>query len=164
MDFTFEPITSDHRKSIIDIFNYYIENNFAAYPENQVPYDLFDHFIQATAGFPTVAVKDKNGTVIGFGTLRPYNPISTFFHTAEITYFIMPEFTGQGIGSSILDYLTQKAVERGVTSLLASISSKNEGSINFHKKHGFVECGRFRNIGKKNGQFFDVVWMQKTLN
>lgn len=36
-------------------------------------------------------------------------------------------------------------------------------SINFHKKNGFIECGRFQRIGRKHGQTFDVIWMQKML-
>ncbi|WP_243669404.1 hypothetical protein [Methanoculleus chikugoensis] len=35
--------------------------------------------------------------------------------------------------------------------------------MRFHRRHGFVECGRFRNVGSKHGVLFDVVWMQKFL-
>ena len=35
--------------------------------------------------------------------------------------------------------------------------------MKFHLRHGFVECGRFRNIGRKQGQVFDVVYYQKML-
>jgi phosphinothricin acetyltransferase len=63
----------------------------------------------------------------------------------------------------MLDYLINKAKEKGITSILASISSLNERSINFHRKNGFIECGRFREIGKKKGKTFDVVYMQKML-
>lgn len=45
--------------------------------------------------------------------------------------------------------------------LLASISSRNEQSLAFHRKRGFVECGRLRDVGVKFGKSFDVVWMQK---
>ena len=151
------------RDAVIDIFNHYVENSFAAYPEGKVPYDFFDLFIRMTEGYPAVTVKDAQGKVIGFGFLRAYNPIGTFSGTAEITYFLSPGSTGRGIGHSLLEYLLGKAVEMGLSSVLASISSLNEGSINFHKKNGFSECGRFMGIGKKKGRPFDVVWMQKIL-
>jgi phosphinothricin acetyltransferase len=51
----------------------------------------------------------------------------------------------------------------GLNSILASVSSLNEASMIFHLRHGFVECGRFRNIGWKQGQAFDVVYYQKML-
>jgi L-amino acid N-acyltransferase YncA len=66
--------------------------------------------------------------------LRAYSPFPTFSKTAEITYFIKPGYTGKGIGKKILDSLLAKARETGITSIIASISSLNEGSINFHKK------------------------------
>jgi L-amino acid N-acyltransferase YncA len=52
---------------------------------------------------------------------------------------------------------------RDVTTLAAPISSRNEQGIAFHLKHGFVEVGRFHQIGRKMGQLFDVVRMQKML-
>ncbi len=86
-----------------------------------------------------------------------------FSRVAEITYFMAPEYVGQGIGSQILERLLVWARENGITSILASISSLNPGSIAFHKKNGFVECGRFAGIGRKKGKDFDVVWMQKMI-
>ncbi|MDD4050440.1 MAG: GNAT family N-acetyltransferase [candidate division Zixibacteria bacterium] len=81
--------------------------------------------------------------------------------TGEITYFILPEFTGRGIGVELLGRLTEEAKARGIDTLLGSISSLNEGSLRFHLRHGFVECGRFRRIGRKQGRDFDVIWVQK---
>ncbi|MGD0951544.1 MAG: hypothetical protein ABR985_03985 [Methanotrichaceae archaeon] len=49
----------------------------------------------------------------------------------------------------------------GIVTVLASISSLNQASLAFHKKNGFVECGRFVGIGRKMGKGFDVVWMQR---
>jgi phosphinothricin acetyltransferase len=51
----------------------------------------------------------------------------------------------------------------GVKHLLANISSRNKQSIGFHLKNGFTECGRFHNIGRKKGDYFDVVWMEKEI-
>jgi len=163
MDNSITPITNKDRKAIIDIFNHYVENSFAAYPEKKVPYGAFDMFLQMFKGYPTATVKDGNGKVIGFGFLRSYNPMATFSHTAEITYFISPDYTGKGIGKELLDYLLSGGKEKGLTNILANISSVNSASIRFHKKNGFKECGRFQNVCRKNGRYFDVIWMQKIL-
>jgi len=40
----------------------------------------------------------------------------------------------------------------GVCRLLACISSLNGGSIAFHAKHDFAECGRCRRIGRQHGR------------
>jgi len=163
MNVIIESLTKDSQKEIIDIFNYYVENSFAAYPEHKLPYEAFNHFLKMCEGYPAIIAKDEQGNVLGFGMLRSYNPFPTFSQTAEITYFIKPGYTSKGLGKKILDFLVGKAIEKGITSILASISSLNDGSINFHKKNGFVECGRLRGIGNKMGKRFDVVYMQKML-
>jgi phosphinothricin acetyltransferase len=112
-------------------------------------------------GYPFLVAKDGEGKVLGFGLLRPHNPMPAFSRTAEITYFIAPDHTRKGIGGKMLDRLLAEAREMGITSILASISSLNPGSLAFHEKHGFRECGRFVGIGRKKGREFDVVWMQR---
>lgn len=163
MEYSISPISNEDREPIIDIFNYYIENSFAAYLENKLPYQAFDIFLQMSVGFPNGIIKNRDGTVVGFGMLRPHNPMPAFSQTAEISYFIHPAYTGKGLGKKLLDFLEKDARVKGVTNILANISSLNPNSIKFHQKNGFTECGRFRKIGKKKGQEFDTVWMQKIL-
>jgi phosphinothricin acetyltransferase len=149
--------------SVVDIFNHYVENSFAAYAERKVSYEFFDMLLTVSHGYPAICAKDERGQVIGFGLLREHHALSTFSQVAESTYFISPEYTGKGIGTSMLEYLVRGAKKKDITSILASISSLNKRSISFHKKNGFKECGRFRNICKKKGKLFDVVWMQRVL-
>jgi len=163
MELTLTPITPDDRDAVMDIFNYYVENSFAAYPENKLPHEFFGTLLKMCEGYPSVAVRDENGAVIGFGMLRPYSPMPAFAQTAEITYFLRQDSTGKGIGKAILERLIEEGRKKGVTNILAGISSLNEGSIRFHLKNGFVECGRFKSIGRKKGRDFDVVYCQRMI-
>jgi L-amino acid N-acyltransferase YncA len=163
MNINLKPINQNHREEIISIYNYYIENSFAAYLENSVSLDFFDQFLKMCEGYPAVVAEDKNGNIVGFGLLRAYHAFPAFARTAFITYFIKSGFTGKGIGKLILEYLIKRGREKGITSILADISSLNLQSINFHKKNGFKECGRFENVGVKDGRVFDIVYMQKKL-
>lgn len=161
MNYKLEPVRDEDGNQIIDIFNYYVENSFAAYPENKVPYEFFQTFLNLTQGYPFLVAKDVSDRIVGFGSLRPYSPMPTFSHAAEITYFISPEHTSKRLGKQMLDLLLAEARRMGIAIILASISSLNQASLAFHKKNGFVECGRFIGIGRKKGQEFDVVWMQR---
>lgn len=163
MKIILSPICKDDGKEVMDIFNYYIENSFAAYPDNRLPYEFFDRLLRMSRGYPTVTARTDEGTVAGFGLLRPYNPMPAFFRTAEITYFLKPGYTGRGIGKLLLEYLLEKGKQQGINAVLANISSLNEGSIRFHINNGFSECGRFREVGWKNGRTFDVLYYQKLL-
>jgi len=163
MGYRFESMKPDHRKPVIDIYNHYIEKSWAAYPDEPVGYALFDRFLDMTRGYPSLVVQTDSGDVVGFAFLRAFLPAATFRRTVEITYFILPEHTHQGLGGKILECFERDAEESGVDNLLASISSRNPLSLDFHRKHGFVECGRLRSVGRKFGEDFDVVWMQKII-
>lgn len=161
--FALEPMAECHGRAIIDIFNHYVTQSFAAYPDQPVPCDFFGRFQQMTQGYPAFVAVVEPGQVVGFGFLRPFHPASTLQRTAEVTYFISPDFTKQGLGTALLNRLIEEAMPRGIDSLVASISSKNEESIAFHRKNGFRECGRFDRAGRKNGQDFDIVWMHRQI-
>ncbi len=163
MKYSINPISDQDANAVLDIFNYYVENSFAAYPDKRLPRNSFDALLGLASGLPTGTIKDLNGRVAGFGMLRPYSPLPTFSRTAEVTYFLHPDYTGKGLGNALLTYLENKAKEKGVRTILANISSLNRLSIDFHLKNGFSECGRFLKIGEKKEQTFDIVWMQKMI-
>jgi phosphinothricin acetyltransferase len=153
----------DDRRPVMDIFNHYIEHSFAAYREERLSDNGFDIFLEAARGYPSGIVRDEEGQVLGFALLHAHKSIAEFFHTAEITAFLHQDFRGMGLGTALLQNLEKQGREMGITTVLAHISSRNPQSLKFHSKNGFTECGRFLQIGRKNGQTFDVVWMQKML-
>ena len=165
--FVIREATSKDVHEMLEIFNYYVENSFAAYLETPVGPDFFQNLHDKggqnkNEHFPFYVIEGKN-KVLGIGTLRPYFPFHNFLHTGVLSYFILPEYTRKGLGAKLLNTLCQEAQKKNMRSLLANVSSKNESSLNFHLKHGFEECGRFKAVGTKFGAYFDVVWFQKFL-
>ena len=163
MDYNIEGMAAVHRQAMIDILNYFIKHSYAAYPEKEVGPDFFDRFWEMTRGYPKVVVKAADGEIIGFGAMRPFHFADTFKRTAEISYFLLPPHTRKGLGTSILGRFIREARQKGIDSLLACISSRNPESLSFHRQNGFRECGRFLRVGRKFGEDFDVVWMQRQL-
>jgi phosphinothricin acetyltransferase len=165
MKIRFDKMVEGDREAVIDLFNYYIENSFAAYPEKKVPYGLFDAFLTLTEGYPAFTVRDEEigNRIVGFAFLRPYHPLDTFLRAAEITYFLEPSYTGKGIGSKILERIAVEARRKEIDTILANVCSLNDLSLRFHKHHGFAECGWFRRVAKKKGQDLDAVWLQLIL-
>ncbi len=157
--------TPQDTQEMLEIFNYYVNNSFAAYLEIPVGPEFFktshdEGELNKSEHFPFY-VMEENNRVIGLGALKPYLPFPNFQHTGVVSYFILPEYTRKGLGVKLLDFLCQDAKKRNMKSILANVSSKNQASLNFHLKHGFVECGRFKDIGTKFGKYFDIVWFQK---
>jgi L-amino acid N-acyltransferase YncA len=162
-DYRLVPLADSDLGAVLGIFNRHVASGFAAYPEDPVSEEAMAALLGQTKGYAAVTAKGSSGVLLGFGFLRPYSPHSTFSHTAQVTYFIDVPHVRRGIGSAILRHLEEEARKQGITKLLAHISSRNPGSLAFHAKHGFTECGRFPEIGRKRGEPFDVVWMIKPL-
>jgi L-amino acid N-acyltransferase YncA len=163
MTYELHSLVETDRTAVVAIFNHFVQHSFAAYPEEPVGAEFFDRVLALSKGYPAVSVKTDAGEVVGFGFLRAFHPAGTFRRTAEVSYFILPEHTGRGIGDKMLSHFTKEAQAIGIDNLLASVSSLNEQSLRFHTKAGFERCGRFGAVGRKSCRDFDVVWFQKRL-
>lgn len=164
MNIVFEKLENKHQKAVMDIFNYYVENSFAAFAESRLPDVFFEKIMEKVQNYPAYAIKDTDtGAITGFCYLSPYHSLPTFKRTAKISYFILPHYTHAGVGKMSLDKLESDAREWGIAVILAEISSKNPQSIAFHEKNGFECRGHFKQIGYKHGEYFDVITMQKEL-
>lgn len=164
MNIVFEKLGMEHQKSVMDIFNYYISSGTGAFPPTPLPEQFYPMLIKRSEGLCAYAVVDADeNKIIGFCSLSPFHPFSTFQATADVTYFIAEDYTAKGIGAKCLSLLEQEGKALGVHNLIAEISSENTPSIQFHKKNGFSQVGELKNIGEKFGRKFGVVIMQKIL-
>lgn len=162
MDYSIRSVKPSDRDQVVAIFNHFVSNSFAAYPDVKVGPEFFASLQTRSEGLPFLVI-EIDQQVIGFGLLGRYHQSAAFQSTGVLTYFILPQYTRFGLGTALLNRLAAKAKERDISHLLAHISSRNEQSLEFHRKHGFSECGRFKGIGKKFSQSFDVVWVQKEI-
>ena len=160
MSYSIRPVNDEDWPVVAAIFNHFVVNSPAAYPDRPVGPEFFSDRHRATPDHAFVVVETE-GRLVGFAYLSPVHPAATMQRSAQVTYFILPNHTGQGLGERLLELLLEKGQAMGVDNFMAHVSSLNEGSIRFHARHGFTECGRFRRIGTKNGEDFDMVWMQR---
>ena len=155
-------LTEADAPEIARIFNYYVRKSFAAFPDREAGMPFILQVFEQARNYGTYAV-ELDGTVIGFGMVRPLYPFPNLGAVGEVSYFICPEFTGRGLGGRLVGILEGRARELGMTSLVARVSSRNRRSIRFHRKNGFSLCGRIRGVGEKFGKPFDVVILQKPI-
>lgn len=162
MNIKFEKLSENHDVDVMDVFNYYAENEFSSFAAGRMPEKFFSMMLNSISAYPAYAVY-ADSLFAGFGFLRPYSPMGVFKKTASVSYFLHPSFTAKGIGSAVLDKLIGEAAETGIENIMAEIASENQASINFHKKHNFNECGRFPSIAEKFDKKFDIVWMHRNI-
>jgi len=155
------PKNEEDLENILEVVNSFVKNSFAAYQDEPYPASTVDEWNKKARVF---LVLESGNEFVGFGFAAAYRPFKSFDHVGVLTYFILQEYTGKGLGTKLINKLISKGKELGITNYLAHISSKNEQSLNFHKKHGFKEVGRFKDMSVKLGESVDMVWVQKQFN
>jgi L-amino acid N-acyltransferase YncA len=154
------PLRREDRDAVVSIFNHYVKESHAAFPDQPVEPEFFDIMLH---GAHSSYVADDSGKVVGFGILRPFLPFPAFARTAAVTFFIVPSHVRQGLGTGLIEAVVDDARRLGIHALVAQISSRNPGSIDFHGKQGFSECGRIPDAGSRFGEPFDLVLMRYPL-
>ncbi len=110
-----------------------------------------------------VFVAVKEDAIIGWSALNRYHDRMGYRFTTENSIYIAEQFRGQGVGKLLLQPLIQSARTLGMHVILAVIDADNASSIRLHARFGFIEVGRFREIGFKFGRWLDVVYMELLL-
>lgn len=159
-EITIREMQETDRDAVMRIFNHYAATSFAAYPDGPVPLPFFSILRE---GAHSAIVLEASGDIVGFAFLKPFLPFPVFRKTGMLTYFIAPDYARKGLGTRLLGRLTDDARKAGLAVLVANMSSKNEASIRFHKRHGFIDAGNLSGVGEKFGEPFGVLWMQKAV-
>ncbi|MET0626844.1 MAG: N-acetyltransferase family protein [Acidimicrobiia bacterium] len=106
---------------------------------------------------------DVPGGIVGFGSLSPFRSRPAYAGTVENSVYLLDAFQRRGIGRRMLDELVRLAEAHGFHTLIARISGGNEGSIALHAACGYEIVGIEREVGRKFGQWLDVIEMQRML-
>lgn len=152
---------SDYRH-LADILNYYALHSTADFSDRPHTLPEIKSLVDTDGWLPRY-VALTGDEVVGFAVAYPFRPEGTFADTVKFTYWVKPSFTGRGIGTMLYNQLESECRQNGVRHVLVNISSENGGSIRFHERRGFVQCGHFRGVARKLGRCFDIIWLQKDL-
>jgi len=117
-----------------------------------------------SGGHPAiVAVDEKSGQILGFGSLTAYRPRPAYSITVEDSVYVRDDSRGLGLGQALLGELVRLAGLHGYHSIIARIVGDHEASIKLHAAAGFLQVGRETEVGRKHGRWLDVVLMQRMI-
>jgi L-amino acid N-acyltransferase len=116
-----------------------------------------------SGGHPAIVAIDAEGTLVGFASVSPYRDRPAYSTTVENSVYVRRDRQGHGIGRALLASLIERAREHGFHSMIARIVGGHAASIALHRGCGFEEIGVEREVGRKFGQWLDVVLMQRML-
>ena len=95
------------------------------------------------SGNRLVFIYKINGVFIGEGALVLQNDDLDYTILGQRVYLsrmiVKPEYRNQGIGSTILDYLINKAVQMGFGEISLGVDKDNQSALHLYRKKGFNE-------------------------
>jgi phosphinothricin acetyltransferase len=155
--------TADDNEAIRAIYNVEVL-------ESTVTFDLVPRsstqqreWLSARSGAHAVVLAEKDGEVVGFGSLSPYRDRPAYSTSVEDSVYVRRDRQGQGIGKAVLGELLRLATAHGFHTVVARIVGGHEASIALHRAAGFELVGTESEIGRKFGRWLDVVVMQVLL-
>jgi phosphinothricin acetyltransferase len=110
-----------------------------------------------------VTVALAGGEVVAWASLSRYKQREGYRFTGEDSIYIRPDWCRRGLGALLLADLVARATELGYHSIVAGVSSDQPGSLALHKRFGFSEVARFREVGYKFDRWLDVIYLQLSL-
>jgi phosphinothricin acetyltransferase len=124
--------------------------------------DQRDWLSEHSGPYPAV-VAERHDHVAGFGSLSPYRSRPAYATTVEDSVYVERDKRAQGVGKLILGELVSVGAAHGFHAVIARIADGQEASIALHLSCGFVQVGVEREVGRKFGQWLDVVLMERLL-
>lgn len=111
-----------------------------------------------------VLVACRDGGVVGYASYGPFRTWPGYRHTVENSIYLATSARGQGIGTTLLGALLQRAQEQRLHAVIAGIDGDNRSSMRLHEKLGFTKVAQLKEVGRKFDRWLDLVFYQRLLD
>ncbi|WP_071515273.1 GNAT family N-acetyltransferase [Geitlerinema sp. PCC 9228] len=163
MNALIRPAIEKDLAAIGEIYNYYVLYSTATFAETPCSATEQEDWWQAHGDRYPVLVAEGDSDIVGWASLSPYIERCAYRFTAEVSIYIRPEMTGQGLGSCLLENLLDAGRKAGLHTVLAIITTESQSSLRLHAKAGFQEVGRLKQVGYKFDRWCDTAILQLLL-
>jgi phosphinothricin acetyltransferase len=157
---TIRPAEEPDLQRVAEIYNAGIAERVATF--ETAPSTVEDIKGWAEDGQPfIVAVQD--GEVVGWARAGAYSDRCVYQGVGEHAVYVHPSARGRGLGRALLIGLCAESERRGMYKLTSRLFPENEPSRAAHRAAGFEEVGIQRRDAKLDGQWRDVVLIERLL-
>lgn len=158
--FTARAATTDDAEAIAHIYNQGIEDRVATFETRlRTAADIRGWF---GGPFPVVVV-EREGHVIAFAATSLYRPRDCYAGIAEFSVYVLRAARGQGAGRAAMQSLMRAAQAAGFWKLVSRVFVENMSSRVLLRSLGFREVGIYEKHGQLDGQWRDVVIVERLL-
>ena len=157
---TSRAATLEDAAAIARIYNEGIEDRIATFETR--PRTIDDVLAWFDGIHPIVVVEDGR-QVIAFGATSSYRPRECYAGIAETSVYVARSHRRQGAGRIALRALIEAAGQAGFWKLLSRIFPENTASRGLVRELGFREVGVYEKHGRLNGEWRDVVIVERLI-
>lgn len=113
--------------------------------------------------YPWLVATTEDDAVLGYAYAGRFRDRPAYRYIVETSIYLAGHVQrGHGIGRLLYSTLINTLIAQDFTQAVAVLSLPNEYSIGLHEATGFRRAGVYREIGYKNGQWYDVgVWQRE---
>jgi L-amino acid N-acyltransferase YncA len=112
--------------------------------------------------YPVLVISEDN-VLLGWAGLSSYRPRDCYAGIAEFSIYLDRSARGRGLGRQLLSALIDVARERGYWKLVSRIFPFNTGSRALCRACGFREVGTYEKHGRLDGEWRDVVIVERLI-
>jgi L-amino acid N-acyltransferase YncA len=114
-------------------------------------------------GIHPIVVAEDGGRVLAFASTSTYRPRDCYAGVAEFSVYVAREARGRGTGRAVMEALIAEAERAGFWKLVSRVFPHNTASLRLLESVGFREVGRYEKHGKLDGEWLDVVIVERLL-
>ena len=150
--------------AIAEIYNQGIEDRVATFETALRTAEDRRTWLRSIAGRYPAIVADFEAQVVGWAGAGHYSTRECYRGIGEFSVYVRRDWRGRHIGDLLLPALIAEAEQLGLWKLLSRVFLFNEASRALCRKHGFREVGIYEKHGKLDGQWLDVVIVERLIS
>ena len=160
---TLRPARAGDAEAICRIYNQGIEDRVATLETEVRTPEERREWMAARGPRHPVIVAEADGQVAGWGSLNVFNPRPAYRHVADFSVYVERGWRGKGVGHRLLERLIAQAREIGYHKMVLATFPTNEQGVRLYERLGFSRVGVYREQGMLDGQWVDVLIMDRLL-
>lgn len=114
-------------------------------------------------GAPPLVLAEEDGEALGWARAGVYRDRPHYAGVGQYAVYVAGSARGRGVGRALVQALAAEAEQGGYHKLVGRILPENAASLALARACGFREVGLYRNHGKVNGAWRDVVVVELLL-
>lgn len=111
-----------------------------------------------------VLVAERNGTVVGWIAASKYRDRDCYRGIAEFSVYVDEAARGAGVGDRLMAAFLPACARADFWKILSRIFPENAPSLALCRRHGFREVGTYERHGRLDGEWRDVVIVERLLD